>query len=249
MTSYDVLGRTYTTTRRTDPRIEAAIGDALGDATSVVNVGAGAGSYEPETTWLAVEPSAVMIAQRPAGAAPVVRAVAEQLPLADDSVDAALAVLTVHHWSDVARGLAELVRVARRRVVLFTWDPDAVESFWLFREYAPVVSERDRDLAVPLPVLTELLPTATIRPVAVPKDCVDGFGAAYWARPEAYLDARVRAGMSMFARYSADPEIEAGLARLEEDVRSGRWHRQHADLLALESLDVGYVLVTAELPA
>lgn len=248
MTSYDVLGRTYTVTRRADPRIGAAISTALGDATSVVNVGAGTGSYEPDTTRLAVEPSAVMIAQRDAHAAPAVQGVAEQLPMADDSVDAALAVLTVHHWSDVARGLAELVRVARRRVVLFTYNPDAVESFWLFREYAPAVSERDRDVAVPLSVLTGLLPTATIRPVPVPRDCVDGFGAAYWARPEAYLDARVRAGMSMFARHPGDPEIEAALARLERDVRSGRWHRQHADLLELDSLDVGYVLLTAEVP-
>ena len=247
MTRYDVIGRTYAATRRADPRIAAAIHAGLGDARSVVNIGAGTGSYEPPTTVLAVEPSAVMVAQRPAGSAPVVRGAAEAIPLPDASVDAALAVLTVHHWSDLARGLAELSRVARRRVVIFTWDPERVASYWLLAEYLPAIGRTDRSLAVPIERLQALLPGASVLPVPVPHDCCDGFGAAFWRRPEAYLDPAVRAGMSMFARHPGNAEVEAGLDRLAADLESGRWHDEHRDLLALDALDVGYVLVTAEL--
>ena len=137
---YDEIGRSYTVTRRPDPRIARAIDTALGDARSVVNVGAGAGSYEPSHLRVtAVEPSPAMIRQRPSAAAPVVRAVAEHLPFADTSFDAALAVLTLHHWTDRAGGLAELARVARRRVVILTWDPSCRDLFWLTTEYFPAI--------------------------------------------------------------------------------------------------------------
>ncbi len=187
---YDQIGQTYSTTRRPDRRISAAILDALGEVSSVVNIGAGSGSYEPVETVAAVEPSGVMIAQRPRGAPPAVRAIAERLPLRDDCADAALAVLTVHHWSDVAAGVAEMRRVARRRMVLFTWDAQAFASFWLLSEYLPAAAETDAALAVPLAVLSELRPGAEIRSVPVPHDCTDRFGAAYWRRPAAYLDRR-----------------------------------------------------------
>ena len=210
----------------------------------MVNIGAGSGSYEPVVTVAAVEPSRVMIAQRPPSAAPAVQAIAERLPLRDDCADAALAVLTLHHWSDVAAGVAEMRRVARRRLVLFTWDAQAFASFWLLSEYLPAAAETDAALAVPLALLSELLPGAEIRSVPVPHDCTDGFGAAYWRRPAAYLDPAMRAGMSTLAR--TNPEsLWQGLGRLAEDVRTGRWQDSHGDLLGLDSLDIGYRLVIA----
>ncbi|MDT0276301.1 class I SAM-dependent methyltransferase [Blastococcus goldschmidtiae] len=244
---YDEIGRTYGRTRRPDPRIAAAIRAAVGEVDSVVNVGAGAGAYEPLQTVLAVEPSRVMIDQRPAGAAPVVQGVAEALPLPDRAVDAALAVLTVHHWSDVGAGVAEMRRVARRRAVFFTWWPGRVAEFWLLREYLPAAAETDARHAVPVEQLLRLLgPAARVRSVPVPHDCTDGFGAAYWRRPEAYLDAEVRAGISMLAR-TEPTALRAGLQRLEDDLRSGAWRRRHADLLAADALDEGYCVVTVDL--
>ena len=248
MALYDAIGRTYGAARRTDPRIAAAIWSRLGDAATVANIGAGTGSYEPPATVVAVEPSATMVAQRPAGAAPAVRGVAEALPLGDGCVDAVLAVLTVHHWSDVAAGLAELRRIARRRLVIFTWWPERFSRYWLLDEYFPAAAATDAALAVPLERLVGLLAESEPRidPVPVPHDCIDGFGAAYWRRPEAYLDPIVRAGMSLFAK--TDPALlDDGLARLADDVASGRWHERHADLLALDALDIGYCTVTVEL--
>ena len=245
MALYDQIGRSYRRTRRPDPRIAAAIVTALGDVDSVVDVGAGA--YEPPQTVLAVEPSRVMIDQRPAGAAPVVQAVAEALPLPDRSVDAALAVLTVHHWSDVAAGVAEMRRVARRRLVFFTWWPERVAEFWLLSEYLTAVAEADARRAVPVQQLSRLLGAAVdVRSVPVPHDCTDGFGAAYWRRPEAYLDPEVRAGVSVLATADAGA-LREGLQRLEEDLRSGEWYRRHEDLLQAEALDVGYCVVSVDL--
>lgn len=244
---YDEIGRTYRRTRQPDPRIAGAIEAALGPVDSVVNVGAGAGGYEPPQTVLAVEPSSVMIAQRPVGVAPVVQAVAEALPLRTQSVDAALAVLTVHHWADVAAGVAEMRRVARRRLVFFTWWPERIATFWLLAEYLPEAAEVDARQAVPIEELQRLLGrTATVRAVPVPHDCTDGFGAAYWRRPEAYLDPDVRAGMSMLARTS-DSALRAGLRRLADDLRTGAWHDAHADLLSDDALDVGYCTVAVDL--
>ncbi len=245
MALYDAIGRTYRVTRRADPRIAAAIVDALGDASSVVNIGAGSGSYEPAQTIAAVEPSRVMIAQRPEGAPLAIQATAERLPLRDDCADAALAVLTAHHWGDVAAGVAEMRRIARRRLVFFTWHPQAFSQFWLLSEYLPAAGETDAALAVPIHLLSGLLRGAEIRPVPVPHDCTDGFGAAYWRRPAAYLDPTVRAGISMLAR-TGEEALGEGLARLADDLRTGRWQDDHADLLGLDSLDVGYCLVIAE---
>lgn len=240
---YDEIGAGYGTTRRADPRIERAIHDALGDAERIVNVGAGTGSYEPrDRAVVAVEPSERMIAQRPAGAAPVVRAAAEELPFEDAGFDASLAVLTDHHWSDRARGLRELRRVARRRAVLFTWDPSFAERFWLIRDYLPGTL---RLPGMAIDAVAAHLGAQRIVPVPLPRDCEDGFFHAWWARPEAYLDARVRAGTSVFARLDAG-EVAQAVARLREDLASGAWHARNAELAGLAELDLGYRLLVAE---
>jgi SAM-dependent methyltransferase len=244
---YDELGRTYGATRHADPRIAAMIAAVLADSATVINIGAGTGSYEPVQTVAAIEPSPVMIAQRPAGAAPAIQAAAEHIPLTDSCVDAALAVLTIHHWTDLAAGLAEMRRIARRRLVFLTWDPDVIgEAFWLLAEYLPEARATDAALAVPMHRLTGLLDQPVIEPVPVPHDCADGFGAAFWRRPEAYLDPTVQAGMSLFAK-TDQALLQPGLARLAADLASGRWHDEHAELLDLGELDVGYRLVTAAL--
>jgi SAM-dependent methyltransferase len=192
----------------------------------------------------AVEPSAVMRAQRPAGIAPAIEASAEELPFADDSFDAAMAILSDHHWEDRDRGLAELRRVARRRVVLFNADPDAVAESWLVRDYLPGFRRlvpRGFELAQTL----DALGGGRIEPVPIPHDCIDGFMHAYWRRPQAYLDPRVRAGISVFQLL--DPaEVERAVEQLAADLASGEWERRNRDLLDLEELDLGYRLVIAE---
>lgn len=213
---------------------------------TVANIGAGTGSYEPSNTVVAVEPSAVMIRQRPDGIAPVVRAVAEHLPMCADAVDAALAVLTIHHWSDVEAGVAEMVRVARRRIVILTWDHDEFRRFWLLRDYLPAAAEMDIRLAVPMTKLLTLLGDASVQTVPIPYDCADGFGGAYWRRPHAYLDAEVRAGISMLA-LTAESQLREGLSRLRADLATGVWTDRHADLLDRPQLDLGYRLVVSDL--
>ena len=240
---YDQIGVGYAAMRRPDPRIAAHIGAALGDARTVVNVGAGAGSYEPsDRDVVAVEPSAVMVAQRRPGSAPAVRGVADALPFPDAAFDAALAILTLHHWPSWRRGLAELRRVARRRVVLFTWDP-ACEGFWLVRDYFPEILEIDRPRFPAPAAVSEILGPVEVRPVPVPADCTDGFLGAYWRRPAAYLDTGVRAAISVLAGVGDD---DPRLARLAADLASGAWERRNGPLLALSELDIGYRLVIAD---
>lgn len=247
MALYDTLGTSYGRTRRPDPRIAAQIHAALGDATDVINVGAGTGSYEPPQTVLAVEPSPVMIAQRPPGSAPAVRAVAEHLPVRDQAADAVMAILTIHHWTDLAAGIAELRRIARRRIVVLTWDqPVFRERFWLVRDYLPQAAAFDDTRAVPIDQLVELLGGARVEPVPVPHDCTDGFGAAYWRRPHAYLDPEVRAGISMLAQ-TGEEALAPALATLADDLTTGRWHDRYADLLTADSIDVGYRLLVTDL--
>lgn len=241
---YDALAQTYADVRRPDPRIAAAIHAALGDARTVVNVGAGTGSYEPsDREVIAVEPSAGMIASRPVGSAPAIQGSAESLPFADRSFDAAMAILTIHHWPDQAAGLAELCRVARRQVVL-TFDPDFSDAFWLVRDYLPGSAAIDRAWFRPLAEVVDALGGGVVRVVPIPHDCSDGFLCAYWRRPEAYLDPRVRAGISTFARLDASV-VTLALERLRVDLDSGEFWRRHADLAAREQLDLGYRLIVA----
>ena len=238
---YERAGHSYAERRRPDPRVAAVLAAALGDARSVVNVGAGPGSYEPrDRPVVAVEPSAVMLAQRTSDA-PRVRAVGEALPFPDGSFDAALAVLTMHHWSDWRRGAAEMRRVARRVVVL-TFDAEAEAAFWLF-DYFPRILERDRAWMASVRDLCAVL-DARAAPLPVPHDCTDGFLGAYWRTPERYLDERVRSAMSGFALLSA-AELARGLRRLESDLASGAWATRHGWLLAEEEADLGYRVVIA----
>lgn len=239
---YDTIGATYAVTRRTDPRIAAQIRTALGDVRTVVNVGAGAGSYEPpDLQVLAVEPSAVMRSQRRPDAAPCVSATAESLPFEDRSFDAAMAVATIHHWQDPIAGLREMRRVARR-VVAFTFDLDGLCQFWLTRDYLPELV----GLVVGLPSLAEMADAigARIEPVLIPWDCADGFPEAYWRRPETYLDDSVRRGMSLWARVGPGIEQRA-VGSLRDDLASGRWAERNRDLFDLDAADLGLRLLIA----
>ncbi len=240
---YDTIGATYTVTRCTEPRIAARIWAALGDARTVLNVGAGTGSYEPpDRDVTAVEPSAIMRAQRPAGAAPCVAGVAESLPFGDRSFDAAMAVSTIHHWQDPIAGLREMRRVARR-VVVFTCDADETgrrRRFWLTRDYLPEAA----DLLAGLPSLTEQARAigARAEPVLIPWDCADGFFEAHWRRPGAYLDDQVRRGVSVWARVGPQAEQRA-VRGLRADLASGRWAERNRDLVALDAAELGLRLL------
>jgi SAM-dependent methyltransferase len=242
---YDQIGEDYRSGRREDPRIAAAILAALAGASPVLNVGAGAGSYEPaDRPVVAAEPSAVMLAQRPAGAAPAVRAVAERLPFADGAFGAAMGVLTLHHWSDRARGLAEMRRVARGPVVLFIRDPLAVPRWWL-HDYFPATWRQEKSWETRLDEVAGLLGgQVELTPVPIPADCTDGFNAAYWRRPRAYLDPVIWRSMSALA---VIPETDraAGMARLRADLDSGEWDRRFGHLLDLDELDLGYRVLAA----
>ena len=240
---YDTIGHGYSWQRRTEPRIAARIWAALGDAHTVLNVGAGAGSYEPPGRQVtAVEPSAVMRAQRPEHAAPCVAAAAENLPFADKSFDAAMAALSDHHWPDPVAGLREMQRVASR-VVIFQWDDALATRFWLVRNYLPEFCELSRGR----PTLRERADAigARVQTVAIPWDCIDGFFHAHWRRPEAYLQQEVRRGTSVWARVGPAAE-ERAVAALRSDLASGRWHRDNAQLLDLEEADVGARLLIAD---
>ena len=242
---YDAIGATYTVTRRTEPRIAAQVWAALGDARTVLNVGAGTGSYEPPDRHVtAVEPSAVMRAQRPAGAAPCVAAAAERLPFGNQSFDAAMAFATIHHWPDPIAGLHELRRVARR-VVVFTHETNEADwlgRFWLTRDYLPEAA----DLLAGRPPLAELARVigARVEPVPIPWDCADGFFEAYWRRPGAYLNDSVRQGMSVWS--TVGPEAEQRAVRhLGIDLASGRWAERNRDLAGLDAAELGLRLLVA----
>ena len=239
---YDRIGEGYAAVRREDPSIAAAIHAALGDARTIVNVGAGTGSYEPrDRDVVAVEPSPVMLSQRPVDAAPAVQASAERLPFADGAFDAAMAILSDHHWPDRAAGLRELRRVARRRAVVFQCDLDAMTDFWLVRDYLTTF----RVTSMSIGELAGHLGAERIEPVPIPHDCRDGFLSAYWRRPRAYLDQRVRDGISVF-RLLPPADVDDAIERLRADLESGEWARRNADILEREEMDLGYRLVVAE---
>jgi SAM-dependent methyltransferase len=237
---HDAIGANYQQYRRPDPRIAAVITRAVGGARSVVNVGAGTGSYEPtDRCVVAVEPSPTMIHQRPAGSAPVVQASAVALPFQDGAFDAALAILTVHYWPDRPRGLEELKRVAAQRVVLLVRDPDYA-GFWLVNDYVPQIAAIDRRNLPSMQELRDGLGAVDVFPLAIPHDCTDGFLGAYWRRPSAYLDPGVRGGLSMFSELE---DVDDSLVRLRQDLDDGTWERNYRHLLDRTELDVGYRLV------
>ena len=239
---YDDIGCTYAGQRKNDLRIAAAIERALLGCESILNVGAGTGSYEPRSKrTVAVEPSATMIAQRPVGAAPVVQACAEALPFSNDSFDAVLGVLTIHHWKDQVGGLAECNRVARARIVFLTIDIEAYASFWLF-DYFPELLRIDRGIFPSMTCFQAAFGSVESMVVPVPDDCCDGFLAAFWKRPGAYLDPMVRNSMSTFSKIG---NIDAQLKQLENDIASGVWDRRYAGLRNLSAIDLGYRIVIA----
>ncbi len=238
---YDTIGTTYHQTRRADPRLARRIRSAVGDATHVVNVGAGTGSYEPDNcAVIAVEPSIVMIRQRPEASAPVVRAAAESLPFKDQSFDIAMALWTIHHWTDLHRGLEELRRVAARVVIVTA--SKVMNDLWLTSDYWPAMARQRRDEIQPQAVINVLGLHARVEVLPLPRDCTDGIGEAFWARPEAYLDPQVRGGMSCFQRLD-QVDVRGGLDRLATDLRSGEWDRRYGYLRELEEFDCGHRLI------
>jgi SAM-dependent methyltransferase len=241
MDTYEPIASGYARYRRPDARIARAIRAAMGDAHFLVNVGAGAGSYEPSDMFVvAVDPSSAMLSQRSRTCA--LRAEAEHLPLKDSSFDVSLAVLTVHHWRGVEEGLRQMARVARRRVVILTWDPGH-PGFWLTRDYFPEILECDRRLFPRIADLETLLGGSRSEVVPIPATCSDGFLGAYWRRPWAYLDSEARRAISTFARIT---QADVGLAKLRRDLEDGTWLAQNEGLANLEELDLGYRLLVWE---
>jgi SAM-dependent methyltransferase len=243
--AYDDIGHVYAQYRRPDPRIQAQLWAALADAPTVVDIGAGTGSYEPlDRPVIAVEPSAVMIGQRPPDSAPSVRAFAQSLPFATNAFGAAMAVLCVHHFPDVAAGLAEMRRVAPRLAIL-TFEPAIHNRFWLVDEYIPAAAQLEASRAPSVDFVADAIGATQVDVVPIPHDCEDGFGWAYWRRPEMYLDPSARQCISMLAQLRA-ADVQPGIDRLREDLRTGAWHRRHADLLELDTIDGGYRLVVTK---
>lgn len=240
---YDDIGRSYGRARIPDPRIAARIHAGLGDAVTVLNVGAGTGSYEPTDRWvIALDPSPVMLRQRAPGTAPALVGRAEALPFRSDGFDVAMATLTLHHWTDLARGIAEARRVARR-IVVFTFDTVFELDQWIVRDYLPEMTGQD---LFDFPIIEDLatMLDAEVIPVPIPADCTDGFTGAYWARPEGYLDPQIRAGMS--AMQTMDQTlVESRMARLADDLASGAWDERYGHLRDLPELDLGYRLLVS----
>ena len=236
---YDTIGVSYSDLRKPDPRIAALIDAALGSAKTVLNVGAGTGSYESASRQItAVEPSFEMLRQRTSPAASVIRGCAEDLPFADGSFDAAMAVLTIHHWTDQAKGCAELRRVTRGPIVILTYDP-AVKDFWL-ADYIPALITLDEGQMPPMAQYEQWLGPVEITPVPIPHDCIDGFLCAYWRRPTSYLDPHIRAAISSFWALG---DISHELAALKRDIDDGVWAQRYAHVVARDQLDCGYRLV------
>ena len=241
---YETIGHGYAAARRPDRRIEQMIHAALGDARTVVNVGAGTGNYEPRNRRVvAVEPAVEMLAQRPADASPAVRAVAEALPFRDLAFDAAIAILTLHHWSDLAVGLAELRRVAKRQIILL-FEPALNHRFWLWDYFQQALTLASDARAPGVANLRDRLNVRSVTPVPIPADCTDGFAGAHWRRPEAYLEASVREGISSLALLPPE-EAARGVERLASDLSSGAWDARYGALRDLPEYDLGYRLVVA----
>ena len=248
--AYDTIGQNYAFGRRPDPRWERAVLEALGDANSIINVGAGTGSYEPVGRVVAVEPSMAMIQQRgqrekaSVQGNVVVRGRAESLPFPDNSFDAALAVLTIHHWTDMEAGLSELRRVANRQVIL-TFNPLGHQRFWLCRDYLPDMGAGPLNVDLSIERIGAVLSIKHVIPLFVPRDMIDGVLAAHWCRPEAYLDPQVRANASGLAQKDQQTVDEA-IEHLRSDLANGTWARRNNELATLTEFDAGYQLLIAE---
>lgn len=244
---YETIGTGYARTRREDPRLRARIHAALGDARTVVNVGAGAGSYEPlDRHVIAIEPSDVMAAQRPPGLAPALRGTAGELLLRDRAVDAAMALLTIHHWDDQReRGVRELRRVARGPVVILTFDAEVSSRMWLVADYWPEVAALDRAIFPPPAQLAAWLGgEVDVVPLPIPRDCLDWMLGAFWAHPERVLDPGARAATSGFARMEAHV-VDRVVAAVGRDLETGAWDARHGTLRGLDEYDAGLRLVVA----
>jgi SAM-dependent methyltransferase len=247
VTRYDRIGVGYARSRQEDPALARTIHAALGDAESVVNVGAGAGSYEPgDRHVIAIEPSDVMAAQRPGDRVPAIRAVAGALPLRDDSVDAAMSVLSLHHWDESQeQGVRELRRVARGPVVLVTFDERVSRQMWLVADYLPEVAELDARIFPPPETLADWLGGETeITTLPVPRDTPDWTFSSFWAHPERVLDPDARAATSGFSRMDA-AIVERVDAAVCADLESGRWDARHGRLRSLDAYDAGMRLVVS----
>jgi SAM-dependent methyltransferase len=241
MTLYDHIGVGYSRRRIPDPRIAEQIHSALKGSNVVANVGAGTGSYEPaHCTVIAVEPSLKMIEQRPPGPQMVLQAVAEAIPLRSRSVDAAMAILTIHHWNNWRFGLRELRRISSGRVVIFTWDP-AQAGFWLTDRYFPDILEKDRLIFPSIEQISQELRSPEVTEVTIPHDCTDGFLGAYWRRPESYLDPETRSAISAFAGL---PGLEDGVTLLESELQDGTWSSMFGHLRSRQEFDLGYRLIS-----
>lgn len=239
---YDRIGTTYSTTRCTDPVIARQLYAKLEGASRVLNVGAGAGSYEPESlSLIALEPSQTMIAQRKPDAHPVVQATAEAMPFANDSFSHVMTVLSMHHWRDRVQAYKEINRVATVGFVAITYDPNA-DPFWLTRDYFPEIHQMDAQIFPPIDELQAHFDSVEVQPLWIPAQCEDGFLAAFWKRPHAYLDPEVRQSISAFAKLD---DLQDGLNRLGEDLKTGRWAKHNAPILEHNQLDVGYRLICA----
>jgi len=244
--SYDRIGVSYTSTRTSDPVLQAQIHQHLAGARNLVNIGAGSGSYEPENIpVVAVEPSATMISQRKPGKAPAVRGVASALPFADAAFSTSLSILTVHHWKERQTAFSEISRVVSGQAVFVTWDPEST-GFWLTQDYFPELLDIDRPKFPKLDEFRESFSAIEVFPMLIPHNCVDGFLGAYWRRPHFYLDEVVRAGMSTFAEVKNPGQA---LSRLAADLETGRWHERNAAMLDATELDLGYRLIVADLGA
>ncbi|MEM7186082.1 MAG: class I SAM-dependent methyltransferase [Bacteroidota bacterium] len=240
---YDHIGIDYAQQRKSDPRIAAQIHRHLRGAERILNIGAGTGSYEPlEANLVALEPSQAMIDQRPKGAYPVVKGTAEVLPFANNSFSHALTILSMHHWQQRELAFHEINRVVAQGFVAVTWNPESA-PFWLTRDYFPEIIEWDRKIFPSLAEFDRYFDQVSVEPLLIPEDCIDGFLAAYWKRPAAYLEPSIRRSISSFSKLE---NIDQGLDRLAADIQSRKWHETNQHLLSQTVLDAGYVIVSAQ---
>ncbi|QSE98667.1 class I SAM-dependent methyltransferase [Fulvivirga lutea] len=239
---YDQIGINYSNLRKPDSRIQSSINKELATAKTVLNIGAGTGSYEPKNKdVIAVEPSEIMIKQRPYDAAPVIKASAENLPFSDKQFDWAIGILTIHHWDDLELGLSEMQRTSHNQL-LFTWDPDH-PGFWMSQDYFPEVLQIDKSIFPAIGKIQRILKNVEVIKVPIPFDCSDGFGSAYWRRPEAYLSSNVRNATSTFNKIK---NTEMGLLKLSRDLQSGFWFKKYGHLLELTEIDLGFCILISK---